>query len=465
MKKLNNKGFSLIEIIIAIAIFVVLIVPVIKQIATGMNISATSKQKQLASEYAEYIMEYFKSTPLDKIGKDDLFNGENKFYETTSGSAEKTATVGGTTITYIQRTFATSSSDPITIGGVDKEYFVTVSADTRDYAMEQIGYRRMTSSDPNDGSLTVATVDGIKYVEDSSLVGKQDPNKQNVAGLTNLDSSDVAIIAGSVANMDETASDAFFAAKAEALKKISEDKWLQLMYGSGQNDFQYDTVKKMTRISIKNEGTDDNPKYVVSCDLEYKDEPDSSNTTGITVSNLSYNVYTKSFSQSQVPEIFLMYNPCVYNGEYAIADYIVMDVDASIDEEVKLYMIQTADELPDKVKDVVDSNNIEFKNHNLIQSGITGTRENVKLKFNTCGDISKLKVYTNVDLTQVNDDTAFAAGDFAKLTGNSAPGAGFVKSLADDTEYEGRLYTLKVFLYDETTNQLVAEFHGTRGAD
>ena len=64
MAKKNNKGFSLIEVIVAVAVFAILIVPLTTQLISAININTRSTKKQYAIEKAEEIMESFKTADL-----------------------------------------------------------------------------------------------------------------------------------------------------------------------------------------------------------------------------------------------------------------------------------------------------------------------------------------------------------------------------------------------------------------
>lgn len=50
MAKNNNKGFSLVEVIVAIAVFAILIVPLTSQLIGAIRTNETSKKKQYAIE-------------------------------------------------------------------------------------------------------------------------------------------------------------------------------------------------------------------------------------------------------------------------------------------------------------------------------------------------------------------------------------------------------------------------------
>lgn len=67
MAKNNNKGFSLVEVIVAIAVFAILIVPLTSQLIGAIRTNETSKKKQYAIEKAEEIMEQFKVCDFSRI--------------------------------------------------------------------------------------------------------------------------------------------------------------------------------------------------------------------------------------------------------------------------------------------------------------------------------------------------------------------------------------------------------------
>ncbi|MBR6173948.1 MAG: prepilin-type N-terminal cleavage/methylation domain-containing protein [Eubacterium sp.] len=64
MVRTKNKGFSLIEVVVAVAILTLLMAPIIQQVFTTLNTSAQAKERQYAVENAEYILNSFQETPL-----------------------------------------------------------------------------------------------------------------------------------------------------------------------------------------------------------------------------------------------------------------------------------------------------------------------------------------------------------------------------------------------------------------
>lgn len=486
MAKKNNKGFGLIEIVIAIAVFVMLVVPIINQLATSMSLSKRSRTTQLTSEYGQYLMEYVKSIPLADIGKgDNLFDGENKLSVKSLESTEEVELDNGVKAQYTTMSYEIKKADAVKLPGGISTYYADITLDTKEYALSEQGYRIATDAEKKDASITKYKEEGTdtEYVQDTV---KTDPNKVNVGSMTNLNNQAVAIIPGSTSNFDKTAANTIFTLKADKLKEKDEEKWEQLMYGvSNFTDFDSDTVNKITTIKIKKSGGIIKT-YTVSCELLYQDQPKSSDYK---VPDQKYNVYQQIFKgDNGVPKIYLMYNPCIYNGEYLEKDHVVLELEGfDADDKVKLYLIETTSYLSENIKEVMDKNSIPYTTSlkektlnkgtpdektvyslidtNVNEEGSRAHREDIVTCFNAKGDyVDNYEVYTNVALTNINDYDPF--------NGYKAPGTQSggtiehkVKSLADDAEYRGRLYTVTVKLYDAKDDAVVGTYIGTRGAD
>jgi len=67
MTKRNNKGFSLIDVIIAVAVLTLLVSPILYQVVQTLKTSRESKQTQYVLDNAQYVVGYFQNTPLDEL--------------------------------------------------------------------------------------------------------------------------------------------------------------------------------------------------------------------------------------------------------------------------------------------------------------------------------------------------------------------------------------------------------------
>lgn len=69
MKQLNNKGFSLVEVILAVLIFAILVVPIANQFSVIANQTKLAKTKQYGVSLAEDEMEEFKSIDMEALAR------------------------------------------------------------------------------------------------------------------------------------------------------------------------------------------------------------------------------------------------------------------------------------------------------------------------------------------------------------------------------------------------------------
>ena len=69
MVRNKNKGFSLIEVIVAVAILTILMAPIVEQIIQTLNTSAQAKERQYAVENAEYVLNTFQQAEVSELSK------------------------------------------------------------------------------------------------------------------------------------------------------------------------------------------------------------------------------------------------------------------------------------------------------------------------------------------------------------------------------------------------------------
>ena len=72
-EKLNNNGFSLVELLVAVAILSVIVVPIMKSFTTSAITSAKAQSMQNATSLAEKQMEIVKTKTIKKLIEDDGF--------------------------------------------------------------------------------------------------------------------------------------------------------------------------------------------------------------------------------------------------------------------------------------------------------------------------------------------------------------------------------------------------------
>lgn len=458
MANKNNKGFSMVELIIAIAVFTMLAIPIIKQITTSISMNSRARATQKTAEFAEYVLEYMKKTPLDEVGKDALFPAELADGSSNPSGLHK----------------ASDTKVPVTVGGT------TVECHKIQYKIDSVKINNQVYS---------VTVD----LDTEGYAGKtNNPNVTDGGNLTNIDTSRVAIFAGQTSNNDISAAKSIFAVKTDKLKKADYKAWEQLMYG-GFNPFATDEVKKITRVSVTKTSLGGVTKYTVGCTVSYKDD-----NQAYPADVMNYTLAPQVFEQEEAPVIYLMYNPCIYNGEYMKHDNIVLDVSGcDSTDNIKMYMIETADtisKVPERPAGMTDAEYEEYKNNyttikkifdefwvegerpynpntdslvpDVNTAGARADRNEIYTHFNLKVSAGfpqeNVKVYTNKKLAMINDYDAITEN--VPGLSCSAPGAGFVKGLVDDVSIEDRLYTMKVTLYNANGAEVVS-YSGTKGAE
>ena len=92
---MNNRGFSLVEVIIAVAVLTILMAPIIQQIIQTLSTSAKAKERQYATENAEYVLNYFQETPLTSLLGFASSGKVGSSISTTTGGGVLTASIDG----------------------------------------------------------------------------------------------------------------------------------------------------------------------------------------------------------------------------------------------------------------------------------------------------------------------------------------------------------------------------------
>lgn len=335
MVRKNNKGFSLIEVIVAVAILTLLMAPIIQQVIQTLQTSAQAKERQYAVENAEYILNYMQETPVSKLnilsGKlgatpDDsttanIDGGDLQFtsysketvtafvwecaeYNSVDDYIKRTDITGAqisnalTNAVGIPYTAATYTLVNDSMGRADRLYQRRVVLDNLHamIAAEKCTVETQFSSDAISNLKTAGftiTTEGaaVKYNEKgyvsdivvSKVKGQRSPNGTGTSYMQDLDSSKVAIIQGTASNFDEQAENDLYNQKMAMLKKYNPDAWVQAMVtkqpsGSVLDTSAYynDNVSKMTRISIISGVDSTRPAgqqkyYDVDCTVFYED--------------------------------------------------------------------------------------------------------------------------------------------------------------------------------------------------
>lgn len=443
MAKNKNKGFTLIEIIIAIAILTVLLVPIMRQFTQTLETSRRAKELQYINENAAYVLEMSQRTDLSNIASG-------------SDAADVADDIKINTVTkHSAITCEVYNTDGTAVGGPDGEvqYAAThyVLNDAKLGAKRHV-YGREVITDDLSAKLAAKDVLGQGYkvaygLTDADLVNFSDdfeltnegsivrydsngfvtavacnrvdtvnnPNDTNLGNMQDLDVTKVAIIPGTAQSFDAQAESQFFSITMDKLKEADYDSWMQAMMHES-NDSILNTVdyagslKKVTKIYIDeyDNGTPANKSddyYVVKVDVYYH----SSYSIASLMDNggsaevdetLSYNVFSQKFYTDRCPDIYFEYQPYTteyrYGAgtyvEYAVNDDIIIDnyVENADGTPVKVYLYKpTKDQSSTAYNDGLDDAHAYYTTH----GGSAKVAINI-YKMNS--NVKPVDIYTNL---------------------------------------------------------------------
>lgn len=446
MAKKNNKGFSLIEVIIAVAVFAILIAPLTAQLISAINVNTRSTKKQYAIEKAEEIMESFKTADMkgSAISIPDG-NSTGNYNFSLDSSEKKTYTLpdGKGNVDYHINTYSCSD---ISLGGEYEKYKCTVTVNDIAHAVATKGYVW-------DASTNDLKKEGSDYVRLTSAVGT----------VRNLDNKQSAIIAGATYmgatsgvegnSLDNQAASYFKDQKVDILKKYPV---YYNQYLSGSAYLDNDTFQKTTTIKV----TKKSSSYIVQCFVEYKDQPALGLINAEYTSGKADAVYKPDGKYGEgivyqqeyktLPPIYLLYAPAVCNGAYCNNDYIKIETSGLDDnEKAKVYLFETIASIDSKYESIIcDTLGVTSIDSLVYQSSShTNSPSSVKVYVNLAGSgsMNQVEAYSNFS-------TEYDSSDATSIK---------VKDTSDDTSDETYLYDIHVTLTDSKDNK--TEISGTRG--
>lgn len=367
MIKKKNTGFSMVEILISLAIFVLLMMPIVSGIISSLKGSTTSKELQYRNEFAENLMEHIKSVPIDDIQNEEYYvkNGTTTGTFTAEAPVITNHTVTGTSEVVKQTKFAITGKTQI--GTQKTTYSYRVEVDNGYY------------------------VD--KKVNDADFL---DPNNLALGIVEDIDYNKVALIDGTILNYDTVAAKSFKTKKLQVLKETDETGYRQQIEGTGVDLFAGDTASRLMTIEVSGS---ESKGYTVRCLLDYIDD----NTMLGTDNHIQYVPYAKTFDK-ELPNIYLMYNPCYYNTDYSADDYIMVDTSGLENQpDVNIFLVEIAKKYS---YNIINSKTVVGEEEKILYNDTTsngGEREYVKIHMvaTTQGsagtsDLSNIHVYHNI---------------------------------------------------------------------
>lgn len=372
MAKNNNKGFSLVEIIFAIAILSILLTPIIQQFSNTLETSRKAKALQQANETAVYEVEAFQSYTKKEL--EDAFG----MPVTKADMPVTLYTTDGTPIATISYNAYVYELGETLIGAKRDKYSNVVVLDdlsnkVRAYGGEgasdhyKVAYGLTNTELANVGGNFELTNEGtiVEYDADGFIKGivctdtnkdgtpvsyVENPNDVNLGNMHDLDKNSVALIMGGTSSYDSQAFTALFSKAMEHLRELDYDSWQQALVNvDNESILSQDTLSSSQRLikiytDKQTDATTGKDCYIVKVDVYYDYSYSLSSTDGSKSETyrdmVTYTVFSQKFFTEDAPEIYFEYQPYCISGDsadvvYNDNDYILFD---NYVDECKLYL-------------------------------------------------------------------------------------------------------------------------------
>ncbi len=434
-----NTGFSMVEVLISMAIFALLITPIVSGIISSLKMSNNSKTLQYRNDFAQNVMEYVKDAPISEIMSGDYVKnlGTDSSSIYTTGESSDTASPGSSWVT------DWTSVAPL-------KYTLYKDADKKPEEMieKELNYDTYTMSGKIElGSATgkkdyayVLEISNKEYAENEQKVKNMktqdeadvlytDVNNLATSTVENLDYTKVALINGTFANYDDAAYQAMYTQKLQVLKQYAPERYEQILKGQeAATTFASDRGIRIITVRVYQDAT--SKEYVVACYLTYHDKSlvatESNKPVSDYLNDIVYTVYATSFSE--LPNIYLMYNACIYNKDYADEDYIVFDTSGLDDEDkANFFVVETAETYSQDVTDnadatvqgIMDKTGTDLYRN---ESATNKSREDVEIFMLKSKDSKDFSVYTNfgedTKVNKTNTKVYYKASDLSVNSSN-----------------------------------------------
>lgn len=412
MMRKKNKGITLVEVLIALAVFMVLLTPLVGSLIRSIQSADDAKMLQNRNDYAEELMESIKNAPIDDL-KDN--SKVDKYFD---GSENVTAAVSD------------GSGTAGTFGGSDKDF-----------------------------QIQGVTYFGTKHEKYSYVIRAQHISDSDSYGIMeDLDPHKVAFVPVTFSNYDDVASEAILA------QKISDDT------KADPKSLRNNKVNRTVKVVVDQfDGADGKKMYNVSCSITYKEknsnkeikyEPYNQTFNKIPNIYLMYNsgVYN-GFDTDD--EIIYDLSGVQFKGKDKINAFIIRTsedynkiLDAYRDDKGVL------DEASLKSTLSLDLQNNLTSGKKLYKESSTGNRNNnVKISFSTGVSDKNFKVYHNIYYED-------AAGNPKSLVTNGTNVANNIFPLDKGHDEVWSRYDIQIWLQKGDTVNTKPELvtlQGTRG--
>lgn len=299
--RLNDKGLTLVEVMISITVFSILMAPIVIQLNTLLKSNQKLKLSQAETDYATRVMEQFKNSDKDTIEFNKDADG-NVIYN----AAGLATTKAGYSVDDSDSDNYIYTMDNVKIEqDLDSAETTVINKDTHYKVKVSLNSGTYATTSGNNGAGSIAK---YKY---------KDPNDVTYYNLDNIDSRFAVIINDKSCNYDARASEDLVDKIALLFKKTKPDRYNQWI--NGVDIFKRDSYCKNTYIKMskgtvkKNDGDHKvgDPCYNVTVTISYTDKLYGESVTYTLMKDKEY--YPEETGDVP-PSVYVLYNQYVQNN-------------------------------------------------------------------------------------------------------------------------------------------------------
>lgn len=463
MAKTNNKGFTLIEIVIAVAILSILLTPILKQFANTLETSRKAKALQQANETAVYEMEEFQTVTKEEL--DDKYGDPTVHTDMVvrlldTDGTEITSTlkysayeyklddrkIGAKQDVYSNVVVLDDLSNKIRAYGGEsatKHYKVAYNLTDADLGKFRTGFTLTNEGsivEYNDAGFVTAIVCTDKNANGTPVSYVENPNEVNLGNMHNLDKNAVALVMGGTSSFDSEAFSALFSKAMDHLRELDYESWQQaLLNVDNESILSQDSMnnsKRLIKIYADKavDSTTGKDCYIVKVDVYY-DYNYSLVVKGEKKSDfhdmVSFTVFSQKFFTKEPPEIYFEYQPYCISGAnsknaiYQTNDYILFD---NYVDECKVYLYK-----PYKDQQNYDANIDNY--YKMVDTDGDGTPDSKEEYYTYYTDKAKTQK-VKIHLASKNSNTALSLDSDGNVLDTDAMDRVYVFTNLDVNGYE-----------------------------
>lgn len=463
MAKTNNKGFTLIEIVIAVAMLSILLTPILKQFANTLETSRKAKALQQANETAVYEMEEFQTVTKEEL--DDKYGDPTVHTDMVvrlldTDGTEITSTlkysayeyklddrkIGAKQDVYSNVVVLDDLSNKIRAYGGEsatKHYKVAYNLTDADLGKFGTGFTLTNEGsivEYNDAGFVTAIVCTDKNANGTPVSYVENPNEVNLGNMHNLDKNAVALVMGGTSSFDSEAFSALFSKAMDHLRELDYESWQQaLLNVDNESILSQDSMnnsKRLIKIYADKavDSTTGKDCYIVKVDVYY-DYNYSLVVNGEKKSDfhdmVSFTVFSQKFFTKEPPEIYFEYQPYCISGAnsknaiYQTNDYILFD---NYVDECKVYLYK-----PYKDQQNYDANIDNY--YKMVDTDGDGTPDSKEEYYTYYTDKAKTQK-VKIHLASKNSNTALSLDSDGNVLDTDAMDRVYVFTNLDVNGYE-----------------------------